>query len=138
MRHRHKTIKLGRTTAHREAMLASLVSSLILRDRVTTTLAKAKAARSIAEKAVTLAKKAGQTDDASARLHYRRLAIRRLRDEKAVRRLFEQVGPAAADRAGGYTRIIKLGKRMSDSSEMVILEWVDAPVAAPEAEAAAT
>lgn len=131
MRHRKRTIKLGRPTAHREAMLAGLVCSLIREERITTTIAKARAARSLAEKAVTLAKKAGASEAFATKLHYRRLAISRLRNPAAVRKLFDQVGPAAAARPGGYTRIVKLGKRMSDSSEMAILEWVDAPVATP-------
>jgi len=117
MRHRKRTIKLGRTSAHREALLSSLVSNLILASRIKTTLPKAKAARSLAEKMVTLGKK--------GTLAARRLAISRLRHKDAVKHLFDNVAPAFADRAGGYTRIMKLGQRVSDSSEMALLEWVN-------------
>ncbi len=117
MRHKKRTVKLGRTSSHRQAMFANLVSSLILEKRVTTTLAKAKAARTIAEKMVTLGKK----NDLAAR----RRAISKLRNKNAVAELFANVAPAFAERPGGYTRILKLGRRSSDSSEMAILEWVD-------------
>jgi len=117
MRHRKKTVKLGRTSAHRNEMLAGLVSSLILQKRIKTTLPKAKAARSMAEKMVTLGKK--------GTLAHRRLAISQLHNEEAVKELFDHVAPVFMDRAGGYTRVVKLGKRMSDSSEMAILEWVE-------------
>ena len=117
MRHRKRTInKLGRTTAQREALLAHLVCNLISVGRIKTTLPKAKAARRMAEKMVTLGKK--QT------LAARRVAISRLRRKDAVKELFDNVAPAFADRAGGYTRILKLGQRTSDSSEMAFLEWV--------------
>ncbi|MCF7847348.1 MAG: 50S ribosomal protein L17 [Kiritimatiellales bacterium] len=117
MRHRKKTIKLGRTSAHRDAMLAALVCSLVQEKRIKTTLPKAKAARSLAEKMVTFGKKGTLAD--------RRVAVSRLHNELAVKELFEKVAPGFADRSGGYTRIVKLGKRISDSSEMVILEWVE-------------
>lgn len=122
MRHRKKTInKLGRTTAQREALLASLVSNLILVGRIKTTLPKAKAARQMAEKMVTLGKK--------NTLASRRLAVARLRRKDVVKNLFDRVAPSFADRAGGYTRIMRLGQRVSDSSEMALLEWVEhAPV----------
>lgn len=128
MRHRKKTIKLGRTSAHREALLSSLVCNLIKAKRITTTLPKAKAARSLAERMVTLGKR--NTLDA------RRRATSILRKPESVTDLFATVAPAFADRAGGYTRIIKLGTRMSDSSEMVLLEWVNfVPVAPKKKEA---
>lgn len=136
MRHLKRTAKLGRTNKHRNAMLANLVSSLIKARRVTTTLAKAKAARPVAEKMVTLAKK--------GTLHHRRLAAARLRargrsleqtkeeyarwrkEEDVVRILFEEIAPAYKGRNGGYTRIVKLGQRQGDASQKAILEWVDA------------
>lgn len=117
MRHRKKTIKLGRTSAHRDALLSSLVCNLIKARRITTTLAKAKAARSLAERMVTLAKR--------NTLHTRRQAVGTLRQPIVVADLFSTIGPSFADRAGGYTRILKLGRRMSDSAEMAILEWVN-------------
>jgi large subunit ribosomal protein L17 len=125
MRHHRKTLKLGRTTAHRDAMLANQVCSLIEHRRIKTTLAKAKAARSLAEKMVTLGKK--------GTLHARRIAISYLRDKERVKKLFEQIAPAAAERQGGYTRIIKLGPRQSDSAPMALLEWVDEPALVSDA-----
>jgi large subunit ribosomal protein L17 len=123
MRHLKKTVKLGRKTAHRQAMLANLICSLIKEKRVKTTAAKARAARSMAEKMVTLAKK----DSLAAR----RRAVSRLKQSDAVAELFDRIAPGLKDRAGGYTRMIKIGSRSSDGSEMVLLEWVEsAPVAA--------
>ena len=131
MRHLKRTAKLGRTSEHRNAMLANLVCSLIEHKRVTTTLAKAKAARSVAEKMVTLGKK--------GTIQHRRLAVARLHQEKAAKTLFKEIAPAFKDRRSGYTRIIKLGQRNGDAAQKAILEWVDytpAVEAAPAAEAA--
>jgi large subunit ribosomal protein L17 len=125
MRHQKKTRKLGRTSQHRDAMLANIVASLIKHKRVKTTLAKAKAARPLAEKLVTLGK--GGT------LHDRRLAVAKIGQRDAVSKLFKEVAPGFKDRKGGYTRIIKLGPRQSDSAPVAFLEWVDYVV---EAEAA--
>jgi large subunit ribosomal protein L17 len=98
-------------------MLANLVCSLIKHKRVTTTLAKAKAARSVAEKMVTLGK--------SGTLHDRRLAVARLHQEDAVKILFTEIAPAQKERRGGYTRILRLSQRQGDASQKAILEWVD-------------
>ena len=117
MRHQVKTIKLGRKFEHRNALLANQVCSLIEHSRIKTTLAKAKAVRPLAEKMVTLGKKGS--------LHARRTALAVLRQTGAVKKLFDEVAPRAATRAGGYTRIIKLGQRMSDSAPVAFLEWVD-------------
>ena len=122
MRHLKKTAKLGRTHEHRNAMLANMVCSLIKRKRITTTLAKAKAARSVAEKMVTLGK--------SGTLHDRRLAVARLHQEEAAKILFKEIAPVFKERNGGYTRIIRLGQRQGDAAQRAILEWVE--VAAPE------
>lgn len=126
MRHRKKTVKLGRSQAHRDALLANQVCSLILHQRIRTTLAKAKATRPLAEKMVTLGKK--------GTLHARRTAAAYLHQDAAVKALFEEIAPRSAARAGGYTRIVKLGARKSDSAPMAVLEWVDmaAAEAAPE------
>jgi len=101
-------------------MLANLVCSLIKHRRVTTSLAKAKAARSVAEKMVTLGK--------SGSIHDRRLAAARLHQEDAVKILFNDIAPTQKTRPGGYTRIVKLGQRNGDASQQAILEWVDAPI----------
>lgn len=120
MRHQKKTVKLGRTAEHRKALLANQVCSLIEHQRIKTTLAKAKAVRPLAEKMVTLGKK--------GTLHARRTAIATLRQADAVKKLFEDIAPRAAARNGGYTRIIKLGLRKSDSAAVAFIEWVDAAV----------
>ncbi len=136
MRHLKRTAKLGRTGEHRNAMLANLVCSLIRHKRVKTTLAKAKAARSVAEKMVTLGKK--------GTIHARRLAAARLRHQRrrmlkskelgaqarkadVIRILFEEIAPTFKDRHGGYTRIVRLSRRQGDAAEIAILEWVDLP-----------
>jgi len=117
MRHRKKTVKLQRDSAHRRSLLANLACSLIEHGRIRTTLAKAKALRPIAEKMVTLAKRGD--------LHARRQAIAFLRQKDSVKKLFEEVGPACEDRQGGYCRITKLGARISDSAPMAYIEWTD-------------
>src|SRR3954470_5347604 len=117
MRHLKRTAKLGRTGEHRNAMLANLVCSLIKHNRVTTTLAKAKAARSVAEKMVTLGK--------SGTLHDRRLAVARLHQDEAARILFKDIAPNFKERNGGYTRIIRLNQRQGDAAQRAIIEWVD-------------
>jgi len=117
MRHRKKTVKLGRKTAHRNELLANLACALIDRKRITTTLPKAKAARSLAERMVTLGKKGTLAD--------RRRAISILKKKDSVKELFDAIAPGFSGRSGGYTRIVKLGRRMSDGSEMAILEWVE-------------
>lgn len=127
MRHRKNTVKLGRTSDQRQALFAGLVSNLILAKRITTTLPKARAAKRLAEKMVTVGKQ--------GTLAARRQALSFLRLEKAVNELFGAVAPAMKDRAGGYTRVIKLGQRQSDSSEMCLLEWVDFVPKAPKAKA---
>ena len=134
MRHNKKTVKLGRKAEHRDALLASQVCSLIEHERIRTTLAKAKAVRPLAEQLVTLGK--------AGTLHARRTALAKLhntslRTERAVGKLFKDIAPRCAARKGGYTRIVKLGERASDSAPMAYLEWVDSAVAAPAEEAAA-
>jgi large subunit ribosomal protein L17 len=129
MRHQRKTVKLGRSQAHRDALLANQTCSLIEHKQIKTTLAKAKALRPFAEKMVTLGKK--------NTLHARRTALSYLHhNEGAVSKLFAEVAPAAATRAGGYTRIVKLGQRNSDAAPMALIEWVDGSVAVEEAKPA--
>lgn len=133
MRHRVITSKLGRTTAHRQALAANLVCSLITERRIRTTLPKAKLVRRLAEKMVTLAKK--------GTLAHRRRVLAILRQEVPVRALFQELAPQFATRAGGYTRIVPLADHRSDGADMAFLEWVGiAPVnrrkkSKPEADA---
>jgi large subunit ribosomal protein L17 len=147
MRHLKRTAKLGRTSEHRNAMLANLVCSLIKHKRVTTTLAKAKAVRPVAEKIVTLGKRgtipARRLAAARLRAHGSRVQLtrdehRKWREhEDVVRILFEEIAPAFKDRNGGYTRIIRMEQRPGDAAQRAILEWVDySPVAPAPAEAA--
>ncbi len=117
MRHQKKTIKLGRTAEHRKALLANQVCSLIEHQRIKTTLAKARAVRPLAERMVTLGK--------NGSLHARRTALATLRQRNAVKKLFDDIAPRSAERNGGYTRIVKLGYRRSDSACMAFIEWVD-------------
>src|SRR5207248_7240327 len=124
MRHQNKTIKLGRTADHRRALLANQVCALIEHQRIKTTLAKAKAVRPLAERMVTLGK------DGS--IHARRRALAVLRQKGAVKRLFDDIAQRSAERNGGYTRIVKLGARKSDSARMAFIEWVDAEHVAEE------
>jgi large subunit ribosomal protein L17 len=124
MRHQKKTIKLGRTAEHRKALLANQVCSLIEHQRIKTTLAKAKAVRPLAEKMVTLGKKGS--------IHARRTALATLRQKNAVKKLFDDIAPRSINRHGGYTRIVKLGQRKSDSASMAFIEWMDAAVATEE------
>ena len=121
MRHQKKTVKLGRTAEHRKALLANQVCSLIEHQRIKTTLAKAKATRPLAERMVTLGKKGS--------IHARRTAFAVLRQKDAVKKLFDEIAPRSADRHGGYTRIVRLGQRKSDSAPIAYLEWVDAAIA---------
>lgn len=124
MRHQKKTLKLGLTAAHRKSLLANQVCSLIEHQRIKTTLAKAKAVRPLAEKMVTLGKKGS--------LHARRTALAVLRQKDAVKKLFEDIAPRSATRNGGYTRIVKLGARKSDSAPVAFIEWVDSPLVVEE------
>jgi len=116
MRHLRKSVKLGRTASARKALLASLVSGLIHHRRIKTTLAKARLARSFADRMVTLAKE--------GTLHARRQAVAALRERRTVARLFDEVAPAFKDRKGGYTRIVKIGTRDGDGAELAYLEWI--------------
>ena len=108
--------KLGRNSAHRKAMLRNLVTDLFREERISTTDTRAKEARRVAEKMITLAKRGD--------LHARRQVLRYIYDESVVTKLFDEIGPRYADRNGGYTRILKLGPRRGDCAEMVFLELV--------------
>ena len=122
MRHRKHNHQLGVKTAHRSSLIANLSCSLIENGRIKTTFAKARALRPSIEKAITLAKKAHATDDSSKKLHYRRLAIARLRSKTAVAKLFDELVEQFANRSGGYIRIYKLAiPRLGDAAEMALI-----------------
>ncbi|MBL8953303.1 MAG: 50S ribosomal protein L17 [Myxococcaceae bacterium] len=126
MEHRVGYRKLQRTTAHRLAMLRNMVTSLIEHERITTTIPRAKEARRMAERVITLGKKGG--------LHNVRLASQTVKDRALLQKLFGELKDRYAKRAGGYTRILKTGFRRGDATEMAILELVDRPEKAAGAE----
>jgi|ERR1700733_13943707 large subunit ribosomal protein L17 len=119
MRHRNQGRKLGRTTAHREAMFANMAASLIKHEQIKTTLPKAKELRPIVEKLVTLSRRGGSD------LHARRQALSQIKDATQVRKLFDVLGPRYAERPGGYIRVLKAGFRFGDNAEMAVIEFVD-------------
>jgi len=116
MRHRKSGRKLGRTTAHRKAMLRNMVTSLFEHERIVTTVPKAKEARRVADKMITLAKRGD--------LHARRQVLSYIQSKDVVAKLFDEIQTQFTDRQGGYTRIIKTGTRHGDAAEMAILELV--------------
>ncbi len=116
MRHRKFTFKIGRTSAHRTAMLANMVSSLIKLGDIRTTVVKAKQASRLADKMITYAKKGD--------VHHRQLALSKLRDKEAVKILFDELVKKYTDRKGGYTRVIRIGQRLGDAAEICILQFV--------------
>ena len=120
MRHGISGKKLGRTTSHRKSLFCNMVTALFEHDSIQTTESKARALRPIAEKLITQAKK----ND----LHHRRLVSVTVRNKTILKRLFDTVVPRCTDRPGGYTRIIKLGRRPGDAAFMARLELVDAPI----------
>lgn len=125
MQHNRAGRKLGRTSAHRKALFRNQLTSLLLHERIQTTLSKAKELRPLAEKLVTLGKRGG--------LHARRLALRDV-SQDAAKRLFDEIAPRFTTRPGGYTRILKLGARPGDAAEKAILEFVDFDFAQRRAE----
>ncbi len=116
MRHLVQKKKLGRNSAQRRALLRSLVTSFLEKERIRTTLAKAKAAKPLAEKMITLAKK--------DTLHAKRQTLRFIYKKSVVKKLFEELGPRFSERPGGYTRIVKIGPRAGDGADMAILELI--------------
>ncbi len=117
MRHQRAGRKLGRDASHRKALYANLTSALIEHGRIRTTAAKAKEVRPVAEQMITLGRRGG--------VHARRQALKFLRSQDVVHKLFSDVGPRFADRDGGYSRIVRIGPRLGDAAEMVYLELVD-------------
>lgn len=129
MRHRHGIKKLGRTGSHRRATLRNLAIALFDNERIVTTHAKAKALRPYAERLITLGKRGD--------LHARRLAARSVHDKEVLKKLFSDIAPRFEERAGGYTRVLKMGFRKGDAAEMALIELVGSkPAAAAPAEEA--
>jgi large subunit ribosomal protein L17 len=122
MRHRNSGRKLQRNSSHRAALFRNMSAALIKHEQITTTLAKAKELRPYVEKLITLAKKGG--------LSNRRLAHARMLDDTQLVKLFDVIAPRYAERAGGYTRVVKAGIRASDAAPMAIIELVDRDVSA--------
>lgn len=125
MRHSKRRHILGVSGPHRSAMMGNLAVALITHGRIETTLSKAKALRPFIEKVITLAKKAEKANDAARKLHFRRLAISRVRDKQAVAKLFDELVTEFTNRPGGYTRIYKIGQRVGDAAEMALIELID-------------
>ena len=124
MRHRVRGRKLGRTTAHRKALFRNQLTALFTHDRIVTTLAKAKELRPLAERMVTLA--------GTGTLPARRKVLTMVPDKEVVRRLFEEIAPRFTARPGGYTRVMRLGRRRGDGAELAIIEFVDYELAEHE------
>ena len=119
MRHRKSGRKLGRNSSHRKAMFRNMAASLFRHETIRTTLPKAKELRRVAEPLITLAKQDGTSR--------RRLAFARLRDDAAVGKLFNELGPRFRDRPGGYLRILKIGYRAGDAAPMAVVQLLDRP-----------
>ena len=126
MRHAKHRHQLGRKKEHRQALMANLAVALIINKRIKTTRPKAKALRPFIEKIITFAKKAHATDDKLKKHHFRKLALSKVRDIRAVNRLFNDLAEEFATREGGYTRIYKLVPRLGDAADMALIEFIDA------------
>ncbi len=131
MRHLRKGRKLKRTASHRKAVLASLATSLFRHKKISTTVAKAKEARVLAEHLITKAKRAVLAESGTEQkdVHARREVARYIKDREVVKMLFGEIASKVADRPGGYTRVVKLGQRLGDAAQMAVLELVDYNVA---------
>jgi large subunit ribosomal protein L17 len=125
MRHRKSGRKLKRTASHRAATLNALSTALIRHKKIRTTLAKARETRMMVEKLITRAKNAVAGEAAAKNVHARRMIARVIKDREVVKELFTGIAPKVATRPGGYTRIVKLGRRFGDAGEVAILELVD-------------
>jgi large subunit ribosomal protein L17 len=123
MRHKKLNFKLGIKTGHRKSLISNLASFLILNDKVKTTESKAKAIKPFIEKIITLSKKSKLSSEFSRKLHYRRIAIARLRNKLAIKKLFDYKVNKFMKRNGGYTRIYKLKQRKGDGAKMAQIEF---------------
>ena len=125
MRHRKSGRKLKRTASHRKATLSALCTALLRSKRIRTTLAKAKETRMVVEKLITRAKNALTAEGNVQNIHARRQVARYIRDRAVVKELFNEIAQKVSHRAGGYTRVVKLGQRFGDGAEVALLELVD-------------
>ena len=125
MRHRKAGRKLGRTASHRKATIIALSTALIRHKRIRTTVAKAKEARMFVERLITRAKNAVAAEGDKKNVHARRYVAKYIKDREVVKELFAEIAPKVATRAGGYTRVVKLGQRYGDGAEVAVLELVD-------------
>ena len=124
MRHRISGRVLGRDSAQRKALFRNLIRELYIHERITTTEAKARAIRADAEKLITKAKRG--LADGGDRVHAQRGVVSYLNDKTVAKKLFDELAPRYSERNGGYTRIVKLGKRRGDAADMAVIELVDA------------
>jgi large subunit ribosomal protein L17 len=124
MRHQISGYRLGRSSGARVALRRNMIKQFFIHERIKTTRAKAAAIRGEAERLITLARNSSEASDAE-KVHARRLAAAKLGNNKIIKRLFDEIAPRYVNRNGGYTRVLKLGPRMGDSAEMVILELVE-------------
>lgn len=126
MRKRNKVKQLQRTHSHRKAMLNNMVTSLLFHEQIQSTVAKAKVARQIAEKLISRAKR-NLLDDANPadKIHNMRIVNRYIKDQEVLNKLFNDIAPRFRERSGGYTRVLRIGQRKSDASEMAVLELVE-------------
>lgn len=127
MRHGRRGRKLGRTASHKRALMNNMATSLFVHGSIRTTCAKAKELRRVAERLITFAKRGD--------LHARRMVLRRIQNQVVVSRLFDEIGPGFSERNGGYTRVLKLGARRGDSTEICLVELVGAETRADRAQA---
>jgi large subunit ribosomal protein L17 len=125
MRHRKSGRKLKRTASHRKATLNALSTALLQHKKIRTTVAKAKETRMMVEKLITRAKNAVASEGDKKNVHARRMVARYIKDREVVKELFNEIATKVAQRAGGYTRIVKLGQRLGDAAEVAVLELVD-------------
>ncbi|GIX45617.1 MAG: 50S ribosomal protein L17 [Candidatus Hydrogenedentota bacterium] len=133
MRHRRHRTRLNRTTEHRAALMRNLAAALIQHEIIRTTEVKAKQLRQFIERLVTIAKDGIRANEPAGKtLAKRRLAFSYLQNKEAVKRLFDTVAPRCMERNGGYTRIVRCGRRMGDGAPMAYIEFVDRPVIIPE------
>jgi len=141
MRHLKGRRKLNRTSSHRQAMLRNMVTALLENERIITTHAKAKEVQRVAERVITLSRKAaaksgGDPSEVAYRVHLNRLARRWVRDRTVIKKVFDEYGPRYLARPGGYTRVIKLGFRAGDNAPMALLELIPDEATAPSEKAA--